>query len=317
MISTKSRKAAALISDTISLAEVRSAIEEARARLEACTGSGVSGKNDPADLLTLLNRCRELSDATRSEPIRTIHHFACTGGTVIAKCLASMPNTQVLSEVDPLSSLDDKNTTRFCPTDLIWLARLSTRGATNELVTEIFLRGISAILDDSEMKGQRLIIRDHSHSHYCMGDQAGSRKTLREILEQKFRCLSVMSVRHPLDSFLSLRVNGWDHFSPKTLDEYCKRYMLFLSHNRNVPVYRYEDFVAQPKNTIREICERLQISYNSDFSRLFYVYSMSGDSGRCGEIVERRPRRKIPDDVIDQIDSSKSYPALCTRLGYM
>ena len=35
--------------------------------------------------------------------IRTIHHLACTGGTLISKCLGSMPDVALISEVNPLN----------------------------------------------------------------------------------------------------------------------------------------------------------------------------------------------------------------------
>ena len=34
---------------------------------------------------------------------RAIHHFACSGGTVISKCVAAMPHVALLSEVNPLN----------------------------------------------------------------------------------------------------------------------------------------------------------------------------------------------------------------------
>ena len=35
--------------------------------------------------------------------IHTVHHLACTGGTVISKCLAAMPKVALVSEVNPLN----------------------------------------------------------------------------------------------------------------------------------------------------------------------------------------------------------------------
>ena len=38
--------------------------------------------------------------------LRSIHHLACTEGTLISKCIASMPDVALISEVNPMN--------RFC-----------------------------------------------------------------------------------------------------------------------------------------------------------------------------------------------------------
>ncbi len=95
-------------------------------------------------LPSLLEQCRTLTDSnpTEPEPIRTIHHFACTGGTLISKCLACMPNTQLLSEVEPFSRMQEMSQSRFHPTDFIRLIRHSSRGGDNQLEAKIFLLGL-------------------------------------------------------------------------------------------------------------------------------------------------------------------------------
>ena len=40
--------------------------------------------------------------------LRTIHHFACTGGTVISKCLAALPQVMLISEINPINRHSSK-----------------------------------------------------------------------------------------------------------------------------------------------------------------------------------------------------------------
>lgn len=78
-------------------------------------GSEIEASNEPLpSLLQLIS-----ADQGQKEQIRTIHHFACTGGTLIAKCLASMPNTQFISEIEPHSNMTSK--AKFTPTNFIEL----------------------------------------------------------------------------------------------------------------------------------------------------------------------------------------------------
>lgn len=291
------------------IADARALLSSYVSRYEAQqTIDGVEGVAD------LLERSRQSAGDVNSEPVRTIHHFACTGGTLITKCLASMPNTQVLSEVDPFSDFTKDSARRFFPTDLIMLARVSTRGADDQLVREIFVRGMAAIYHDTIIKGQRLVVRDHTHSHFCIGPQVCSRPTLGLLIQNAFPCISVVFVRHPLDSFLSLYANGWIHFLPGTLEEYCRRYMRFLDSYPETKVFRYEDFVARPEGVMHDMCAELQIPYDSAFTDTFFVHQLSGDSGRKGDQIGLRPRRSIPVDV--DVKGSKAYLELCNRLRY-
>ena len=111
-------------------------------------GSEVEASNEPPS--SLLQQCEQLlrADEGQKEPIRTVHHFACTGGTLISKCLAAMPNTHVLSEVEPHSQMQAKK--NFTPTDLIQLLRNSSRPSSQDLESKVFLvttNGIDRVRD--------------------------------------------------------------------------------------------------------------------------------------------------------------------------
>ena len=83
-----------------------------------------------------MDLCAQHEAVVFSEPIRTIHHFACTGGTLISKCIATMPNTQMLSEVDPLSTMLQSKKPKFALTDIIILMQQSTRGIESGLIID-------------------------------------------------------------------------------------------------------------------------------------------------------------------------------------
>lgn len=269
---------------------------------------------------SLLSQCISLcarQTAIQSEPIRTVHHFACTGGTLISKCLAAMPNTNLISEIDPLSALTtERKAPRFAPTDMIKLIQQSTRGAHEEMILEVFLDGLAVIYTDAVQRGQRLVLRDHAHSHFCRGRYVSSRPSLRDIVGFRFPVVSAVTVRDPIDSYLSLIANGWRHFSPQTFDEYCLRYIIFLDTYQSIPLFRYEDLVADPPSLMKRICEALELPYEEHFLELFHVFNLTGDSGRSGVKVGVRKRRIISDAVQEEIDGSVNYKKLAKRLCY-
>jgi hypothetical protein len=268
-------------------------------------------------LPSLLEQVERLTDrlSTEAEPIRTVHHFACTGGTLISKCLASMPNVQLLSEVEPFSQIAASEH-RFDPTNLIQLLRNGSGVTNSSLEADVFLAGLREVLQHCSHRGVRLVLRDHSHSRYCTGQDVATTPTLRVLTQSIAPVTSVVTVRHPLDSFLSLREMGWLHFKPATLDEYCKRYQQFLDDYEQVSLFKYENIVADPRAELQAMCSVLGLSFVEDFEQLFGVHRLSGDSGRSADIIAHRGRRPVPKPVEAEASESMAYATLCQRLGY-
>ncbi|MBO9476103.1 sulfotransferase [Shimia sp. R11_0] len=257
------------------------------------------------------------SVAQSLEPVRTIHHFACTGGTLISKCIAGLPDTVVFSEIDPLSDILMPST-RFTPTDLLRPLRQSPQPVSDEVVVKSFQRTLRTIRNELFNTGQNLVLRDHAHSCFCTQQDPNARPTLREMVAEELPVLSVVTVRHPLDSFLSLEAAGWGakFLEPFTLEEYARRYVTFLERYKDVPVVLYEDFVNQPQTALRKICDVLNLPFAPDAIEGREQVHLSGDSGRHTKDISTRARRKISKQVASQRENSQVYHDLCRRFGY-
>lgn len=278
--------------------------------------AGLAGRlQSSAELPELLAEGEELAGRPQPPLLRTLHHFACTGGTLISRCVAAMPCTRLLSEVDPLSQMVSKGA--FAPTDLIRLAKLSSSPPGQEGLLAIFFGGFPALEKETRGEGRDLILRDHAHSHFCFGSEIPERPSLRQILEQGgYRVQSLVTVRHPLDSYLSLIEHGWLTWQPATLQEYARRYLAFLDHYAGAELVRYEDFVADPAARMPQICKALGLAFNPDFQDDFTAVELSGDSGRRSGIIEPRPRRPVPEELAQEARASSAYASLCARLDY-
>ncbi|BDX00687.1 sulfotransferase family protein [Maricaulis maris] len=250
-------------------------------------------------------------------PIRTVHHFACTGGTLIARGLQSQPNALLLSEVDPLSTIQlNTQRSRFAPTDPILLARGALSPIDEDTAVEMFCASMKALHGRMHRIGRRLILRDHAHSQFCTDADWEGRPTLAAMLADWFPLRSIVTVRHPIDSYLALDRNDWRHFSPFSLEEYARRYLAFLSAYQNIAIVRYERFVSDPDETMREICRHLELAYNPDWKALISVMRLSGDSGRSGDKIAPRSRRDYSDELVVEAEASGAYQDLCLQLGY-
>lgn len=275
----------------------------------------VSGSEE---LSTLLDQALLRSTApSKSEPVRIVRQFACTGGTLICRGLAAQPNITLLSEVDPFN-IDhlSRQKPSFAPTDLIQLADSRIHPLDLKTKEEMFLASLSALYSALSKRGRRIVLREHSHGWFCREIDWSARKSLTEIVSDDFSVRSIVTVRHPLDSWLSLNQQGWQHFSPFTIDEYARRYGVFLDACAEDEIYRYEDFVEDPGGLMAQICDKLQLALNPSWQSLLTVIRLTGDSGRSSCTIQPRQRRAVSQTVANEAQASKAYRILCERLGY-
>ncbi len=269
--------------------------------------------------LTLFERCIEFCNAgiaQETEPVRLIHHLSCTGGTIISRCIAAMPNVVLLSEVNPACEVPHTSIVRFAPTDMIQLAKQSGIPSFNDLRIKLFRAEIDEVIKHTRNLGSRLVLRVHSHSDYMTGDISSQPNSVKNSLNGRHASICVMTVRHPFDSYLSLVENNWIHFSPQTLDEYCRRYLAYLEHNQHDPSFKYEDFVHDPKREINNICKALNLPFNEDFLDLLELIKLTGDSGRASNKISVRSRIKDDGSLLRSARNSAHYAKLCAQLDY-
>jgi len=299
--------------------EIKAAIEECHELLDEALD--VKGEiADPGAIPSLMQQVTDLLSDSRKfgrKSVGILHHFACVGGTLISRCVAAMPNTCVLSEVDPLSTygLDTKNPV-FSPTDLLRHLRYSARPFPQDMLVDIYRSAMIETVERSARIGMQIVVRDHSHSHFCTFTDPASRPTHLDILKASMDVHPVLSVRQPIESFISLRKQNWESYAPRTFDEYCRRYHLFLDAHEGVPVMKYEEFVEDPEHWILWLCDQLGLDYAQGAESLIPAIRLTGDSGRGGGKIESRPAKPVPEPLAREADESENYARLIDRLGY-
>ena len=273
------------------------------------------GQLDFTHAASLLDKCDNVDEQYQgSKPvIRIIHHFACSGGTLVSRCLSAMPNVFLLSEVHPHSDLQkNKENPQYSPSDLAKLAIYAGVPEQKDLADEIFIASIKAAHLHLNERGGILILRDHTHSDYCIGDSIHN-NTVVQLLVEYFSVNSLVTIRNPIDSYLSLVSNGWMHFKPTTFEEYCARLLVFLSNFSNKQTILYEDFVQHPQQLMKQICSGLQIPFDPNFEAVYDVSIVTGDSGRKSDEIEERKRRDMDEKTLLEIRSSKSFKELVNQ----
>ena len=242
---------------------------------------------------------------TTARTVRTLHHLACTGGTVISRCIAALPDVRLLSEVDPLSPMPNPSD-RFFPTDLIRMMRLGSRPVGQATEVRMFQAALAVLQADSEAHDLDLVLRDHAHGQFNTGNRLPDRPTLREMVAEIAPVRSLVTVRHPFDSYLSLCENGWCNFEPATLDVYALRYHPFLDRYAGVTL-----------SWVGKAAGILKFAFDPSFLEAFPHVTLSGNSGRSSDVISPRTRKPFSEVLRAEAHASTAFVNLLDRLGYL
>ena len=251
--------------------------------------------------------------------IRIINHWACSGGTLISKCVASLPDVIFLSEVHPYAYLRlmNPNEKSYLPTDIIQQLSFKRSHKDPSLCISAFRGAIQELNKEVSSQQKKLILRNHSHIDFFVGPIPRSNSLLTEIFEDRNQLLQVFTVRHPLDSWLSLNYQKWNNqIQFDNFEEYCSRALIMVEAMKNIPLFYYEEFCLKPKFVLKQICRILEIDYSDIFQKYFFDLNISGDSGRTGNLIAPRERRNIQEEFLNEIKNSSSYIELCNKLNY-
>lgn len=255
-------------------------------------------------------------DSADLRTLRTIHHLAASGGTVMSKALAVQPDVVLLSEVSPVPLGG-----RFIPFDPLQQfirnygnkePELRLGRTPRDFVRRIFMDRIEYVLDICTAADRRLVLRDHSHSDF-LGPKPPPRSVLLECLDEAgFNRRSVLTLRDPVDAYISSQRENWVRHADG-FDDYCRRTSLMIEEFEDDAIFLYEDFCADPVAVTERICARLALPFDGGFQERLASIQLTGDSGRRSDVIAPRPRRPVPPELKAEIEASAHYAALRAR----
>lgn len=99
--------------------------------------------NEAKSLIERCEKALEESALATKPALRVIHHLACSGGTLVSKCVAALPNVFLLSELHPTSKLHmGGGKPKFLPADVTTQARYASVPDIDSLAWKIFIDSI-------------------------------------------------------------------------------------------------------------------------------------------------------------------------------
>lgn len=232
--------------------------------------------------------------------IASIHHLACTGGTIISKCIAALRGVYFLSEIHPFRA----NSPQFDPMAVIAQFQAQYGALSTTEMTSAFLAQMAIVAQCVKQRRGHLVIRDHAHTDFCARGGTLAPTMLSTLSEAGYRTNAVVTIRDPVESYISMLNNGWRELG---FDSYCERWLAFLDCYSDRPVYRYEDFCKNPESEIIRMCDDLHIPFDSNFRDGIPNQRLTGDSGRRSDDIGGRAAKPISPELLQEINCSQAY----------
>jgi hypothetical protein len=237
--------------------------------------------------------------------IRVVHHLACSGGTVISRCLAAMQGVALLSEQHPSMGMQRR-------TSALKQAQIAYNLLSEQDLHDCFLGQIELIHQRAHAAGMTLVVRDHTNADF--NAPSFSAFTTADVLARRFRVVSVVTVRHPVDAWLGMTEQGW---MPHTIEVFAQRFLTFARLAARAGFVRYEDFCADPHSALRRICAAIEVPFDPAYAeRMDSVTHLTGASGRQSASIAPRPRRPVDARTLERFRSAPGMLESLELLGY-
>ncbi len=249
--------------------------------------------------------------------------MARSGGTLICRCLGSMENIILLSEVHPNFSLPQLNVDIleqaykwFNLLEYKEIQQIRGNGKPN------FPYTISLIHSRCLNRGKTLVLRDWSHIDFTAAPylpKASYTLTTAEVLENMFSIIHTAIVRHPIDQWLSLMklpdVNG-----TISLELFLRGYYEFAVQCLKIGYLKYEIFIKDTETQLKLLCSRLDLDFDKRYVERWSDYKIiTGDIwgfGRGSNKIISLPHRKIHSELIKIFEQNTDYHLSLEILGY-
>ncbi|WP_231585956.1 sulfotransferase family protein [Crocosphaera watsonii] len=231
--------------------------------------------------------------------IPILYIFARSGGTLVNRCLGSISNNVVLSEINPYFSVipmeeQAKN----------WFSLLSPT-EYQSLLGQSFINKLEFIIHKANLLGKKLVIRDWPTPNSLgnvLGDgslfPSGSLEQKLYLSHHGFETCPVVISRRSADVYESL-TRTFKQFHLLSIDEFSLAYLEYAKAVHHYPNFHYEDICQNPDSYIRQICSLLEINYDSSFANNFWKFT------KCtGDNHLNQPSRGFKEEKIVALESN-------------
>ncbi len=243
--------------------------------------------------------------------------FARSGGTLLNRCLGSLPNVVVMSEVNPLGGgwgiEKEKSPTTIKAQAKKWYGI--------NLKNDAFGKSALELSNICITKNKQLIIRDWSFINFTPHEYNNfnppNKLLSLEELKNDTGFIAFAFVRDSIDVWISRGMPPVKEFYTQ-----YSRYINELLKN-NIKIFKYEDLCKNPDFEIKKICEYIDIPYSESYKNYTDFLRVSGDIQnkqksrgiRSNKIIPMN-RKTIYANKIAEINNSAQMIEVNKLLGY-
>lgn len=270
----------------------------------------------------------------------TVHHVAASGGSIVSQVLAASTNSVLVSEINPFGTLYRELEPFYDPTSLLWHLVYNSKDLSPTLKLKYFFGQLDISIDHVKSLSKNLLLRDHSHTtfNFLNKNQTFNNKKVDSFFLESLkyfyskkkdifdfpRIKPLLSIRHPLDSFIASRKKNWlfEYCGDVVnIDNYCKGLLNFQNYMENVEfakVIRYEDLCLNFESSLNELFLDLDINYKIPTLSEVNCIKVTGKSGRKSNEIVLRERLlvDVDDSLKNQIKESIYYKKFCRKNNY-
>jgi len=245
--------------------------------------------------------------------IRIFHNLARSGGTLIGKCLGCMEEIALLSEIHP----DSQRALSFNAVRQAqqWL----DFDPTVEWKKTAFIEAIHQINEHCQKLNKTLILRDWSHVDYFgfpVTNTPQHSSSLIHCLEPHFDILSIQLIRHPIDTWESMKKLNLVKRANLSIHDFMLGYSSYIKQTGSECQLFYEIFLQQPDAELKRICQALKCTYDPNFKNKWHSYSnITGDQSSQSSLrkslkIEPRKPKKIDLQTLQGFAENPEYSRL-------
>lgn len=257
--------------------------------------------------------------------IRVLHHLARSGGTLISRCLGSMEKIVLLSEIHPLGCTIHNPLQQAYE----WFSLFDEAEVRANLSREFtFLEAVELIHRRVMEHDRILVIRDWSHLDFTgvpFLEKPSCRLMLADALRERYTVIPFFTVRNPVDQWISLNRLIMFRRGPRPeLRAFLRGYLRFAEFARATGYIRFEDFTRHPDDSLRELCDGLQLPYDSGYAHRWQEYqTITGDNTTPSETrrasdtaISTLGRQLVDQEVLEEFMRYGEYHKAVDLLGY-
>jgi len=250
--------------------------------------------------------------------LRILHVLARSGGTLVSKCLASMSEVVLLSEIHPRGVF-------FSPSRQAasWFGLMTPEEVERLDGPDHFPMAIAFLCERAGAQGRKLILREWSHLDFYglpFIDEPLWRSSLAETFTSDFTLRRAAVVRHPVEQLISMNLQVLMTDKPD-LGRFLKGYRRFAEMAVETGFVRYEDVTMAPDATLRHLSGLLGVTFDPAYAERWSGWrKITGDgaSSRGGAEPRIRPLPRWPasPDLLARLGDHPDYRASLALLGY-